>query len=261
MSKTEAIIFDLDNTLLWDERSIDEAFEAVCRSASAESGVDAMKLEQAVRLAAEELFASMEIYEWARQIEVTYLEALWGRFESELHPSLIKLKRLAPLYRQEAWTCGLRRAGVDDAELGRKLGDQFADERRNRPLVYADTFDVLNRLRGRYRLLLLTNGAPDLQQEKVDSIPGLAGCFEHIVISGTFGAGKPDPAIFKHAMGLLKLPAEQCLMVGDNPDTDIKGALEIGMPCAWINHKRRPASSGRRPTYEIGSLSALLDIV
>jgi len=264
MSATKAIIFDLDNTLLWDERSIDEAFQATCTYASKENAaIASAALEAAVREAALQLFESMEIYEWAHRIEVTYLEALWGRFEdSGGDAKLEKLAQLAPEYQREAWNRGLRQAGVSDPELARRLAVRFADERRKRPLVYDDTFEVIQRLADRgYKLLLLTNGAPDLQQEKVDSIPWLGGYFAHIVISGTFGAGKPAAAIFHHSLELLGISADEALMVGDNPDTDIKGANGIGMRSVWINRHRKAAPADNRPTYEIERLTELLDIV
>ncbi|ULL18216.1 HAD family hydrolase [Paenibacillus sp. H1-7] len=261
MSTTKAIIFDLDNTLLWDEKSIDEAFQAVCTFAADQTGAAPEQLETAVRDSASELFTSMEIYEWANMIEVTYLEALWGRFDSCGNPAFRKLQQLAPEYQTEAWYRGLLKTGTDDPELARTLALRFADERRRRPLIYDDTFAVLERLSGKFKLLLLTNGAPDLQQEKVDSIPGLADFFAHIVISGTFGAGKPAPAIFQHALKLLDVTAGEALMVGDNLDTDIRGANGVGMRNVWINHHRRTAPSGNRPSYEITRLTELLEIV
>lgn len=137
----------------------------------------------------------------------------------------------------------------------------FAKERRERPLVYDATFEVLQALRPKYQLLLLTNGAPDLQQEKVDSIPGLADYFDHILISGAFGRGKPDPSIFNHALKLLGVTAEETLMVGDNLDTDIKGALAVGMQNVWINHHQRTAPPHNLPSHEIAALRDLLAIV
>ncbi|MCZ8517393.1 HAD family hydrolase [Paenibacillus filicis] len=261
MSNIKAIIFDLDNTLLWDEKSINEAFQATCRMAADKASLQPAVLEKNVREAAQELFASMEIYEWANMIEVTYLEALWGRFNSGHHPAFHKLEQWAPVYQKESWTCGLQKTGIDDPAFGQRLAERFAEERRNHPLVYDDTFHVLDHLHKQYPLLLLTNGAPDLQQEKIDSILGLADYFDHIIISGTFGAGKPAPSIFQHAMELLGISPEEGMMVGDNLDTDIKGAGGIGMRSVWINHEGRTAPAGNLPTYEIGRLSELLDIL
>ncbi|MBA2944022.1 HAD family hydrolase [Paenibacillus sp. CGMCC 1.16610] len=261
MKPIKAIIFDLDNTLLWDERSIQEAFEATCEAAAASVNVNPSELEHAVRALSERLFEEMACYDYAKMIEVTHLEALWGRFDAKEHPAFLELGQLAPEYQKSAWTQGLLQLGVNDPELGATLALRFAKERRERPLVYEATFEVLKALRPKYQLLLLTNGAPDLQQEKVDSIPGLADYFDHILISGTFGRGKPDPSIFEHALKLLGVTAEEALMVGDNLDTDIKGALAIGMRNVWINHHQRTAPPHNLPSHEIAALVELLDIV
>ncbi|MDD9265890.1 HAD family hydrolase [Paenibacillus sp. GCM10023248] len=261
MEQVQAVIFDLDNTLLWDEKSIQEAFEDVCGRAAESTGVDPAALEHEVRAASERLFRQLPCYDYAKMIELTNLETLWGRFDSGGHPALLELRQLAPLYQNQAWTEGLLKLGIDDPALGKMLAARFAVQRRERPLVYEDTFEVLQALRPRYRLLLLTNGAPDLQQEKVDSIPGLAGYFDHVVISGTFGRGKPDPAIFEHALELLGLSAEEAVMVGDNLDTDISGALAAGIRSVWINHHQRMAPEHKRPAYEIRKLKELLDLL
>ncbi|GGI44413.1 putative uncharacterized hydrolase YsaA [Paenibacillus marchantiophytorum] len=261
MEPIKAIIFDLDNTLLWDEQSIQEAFQATCLLANERVGVDALTLENAVHEISEQLFAQMTCYEFAKMIEVTHLEALWGRFDASQHPTFRELEELAPLYQRNVWTQGLLQQGIDDPALGQELAGRFAQERRERPLVYEATFEVLDALHPNYKLLLLTNGAPDLQQEKVDSIPGLADYFDHILISGTFGQGKPAPAIFEHALKLLNVTSAEALMVGDNLNTDIIGALQTGVRSVWINHHQRIAPAHQNPTHEIASLRELLAIL
>ncbi|MGN7765286.1 HAD family hydrolase [Paenibacillus sp. 22594] len=261
MLNIKAIIFDLDNTLLWDDRSNNEAFQATCRVAAEKAPLQPNILEKHVRKAALKLFISMEIYEWANMIEVTYLEALWGRFDSDHYPAFRKLKQLAPVYQKESWTRGLQELGIDDPEMGQQLAERFIKERSNRHLIYEDTFRVLDALHNHYSLLLLTNGAPSLQQEKVDGIPGLADYFDQIIISGAFGAGKPHPSIFHQAMNLLGISSEEGIMVGDNLNTDIKGANSIGLRSVWINHEGRTVPADNRPTYEIQQLSELLSIL
>ena len=71
--------------------------------------------------------------------------------------------------------------------------------------MYDETFAVLDKLKGVYELLLLTNGDPSLQKEKLAGVPELAPYFNEIVISGAFGKGKPDASIFEHCLGLLNL--------------------------------------------------------
>ncbi|MBP1963162.1 HAD family hydrolase [Paenibacillus aceris] len=257
MHKKKALIFDLDNTLLWDEKSINESFQATCNQAANQFAIEAQVLENAVRTSAGLLFKSLDLYEWLHMIDVTDLEALWGQFHQGVHPNFRRIQELAPTYRRESWNLGLQMLGIDCPDIGAQLAEQFMKERRNRPFVYDDTFKVLDELHKRYELLLLTNGAPDIQQEKIDSIPGLADYFNHIVISGTFGTGKPDPAIFHHALDLLRLSPNEAVMIGDTLATDIKGAQTAGITNIWINHHLVHSPLNIRPTYEIRSLSEI----
>jgi putative hydrolase of the HAD superfamily len=186
---------------------------------------------------------------------------MWANFSEGEHENFRKLQQFAPVYRKEAWTRGLRALGVDDSALGAELAERFPAERRSRPLAYEETFEVLDELKGKYKLLLLTNGAPDLQKEKIAGFPELASYFDFIVISGEFGEGKPSPAIFRHAVELLGIDTAEGIMVGDKLTTDILGSGSIGMPNVWINAHGVTRTDEIVPRYEIRRLRDLLGIV
>lgn len=258
----KAVMFDLDDTLLWDERSVKEAFETTCEEAVRQyPQLSSEQLEQSVRQEARSLYESYETFPYTQQIGINPFEALWAHFASEEDENLRKLKQIAPLYRKEAWSRGLADAGVEDDLLAERLSERFMDERRKRPYLYDDTMEVLNQLRDRYTLLLLTNGAPDLQREKIDGIRELAPYFEHIVISGNFGEGKPSAAIFQHALDLLNVKKEEVIMVGDKLTTDILGANRAGIKNVWINRHQTARSDEIVPTYEISELKELLSLI
>lgn len=46
--------------------------------------------------------------------------------------------------------------------------------------------------------------------------------------------GKPDPAIYAHALAILGLAPERVLAVGDSLDTDIAGAHGVDLPACWV---------------------------
>jgi putative hydrolase of the HAD superfamily len=257
----KAVLFDLDDTLLWDERSVAEAFQATCALAASRYPIDPVQLEAAVREEAKRLFASYETYPFTRMIGINPFEGLWAKFDGGTLESFRLLERLAPDYRKHAWTLGLKAMGIEDEPLGEQLAERFPEERRKRPFVYDDTFPVLDALKHRYKLLLLTNGAPDLQQEKIAGIPSLAEYFDHIVISGAFGEGKPAASIFHYAMQLLDIEPEEGIMVGDKLTTDILGANTVGMPSVWINRHGIDRTGDIVPVHEIRQLSDLLEII
>jgi putative hydrolase of the HAD superfamily len=255
----KAVFFDLDDTLLWDQRSIKEAFVATCKLAEERYGVDSSNLEEAVRDAARELYASYETFSFTQMIGINPFEGLWGNFLDD-QDEFQKMKKIVPVYRKDAWTNGLKKMGIDDPEFGHELAEAFPQNRRKLPFVYEETFKVLDALKDDYRLLLLTNGSPDLQQTKLEITSELVPYFEKIVISGDYGRGKPDPGIFEHALSLMELNKDEAIMVGDNLMTDILGATRVGMKSVWINrhHKERNEVI---PTYEIKHLEELFPLL
>lgn len=252
-----AVLFDLDDTLLWDERSVEEAFEVTAEAGAAAAGVDAKELLNAVREEARSLYASYDTFAFTQMIGINPFEGLWANFTAGLQPEFRKLQELAPMYRKESWRRGLARVGVENESLAETLAERFASERRSRPYVYEETFDVLKELQGKVQLLLLTNGSPDLQQEKLDGVPELVPYFDHIVISGDFGKGKPDVSIFQHALELLGAKPGEAVMVGDKLTTDIKGGNAAGLHTVWINRVDRPKDPAIVPEFEIKHLSEL----
>ncbi|MCJ8012551.1 HAD family hydrolase [Paenibacillus sp. KQZ6P-2] len=256
-----AVFFDLDDTLLWDERSVKESFRATCDTAAAKTGIDPEALEAAVRREARALYESYDTYAFTAMIGINPFEALWGQFTVGEQPEFRLMAQIVPGYQKESWQRGLQALGIDDEELAQQLAEQFGAERRARPHVYEETFQVLKELKGRYKLLLLTNGCPGLQQEKLDSVPELAPYFDEIVISGSFGKGKPDKRIFEHALSRLNISPQDAVMVGDKLSTDIIGGLSAGLKTVWINRNDRSKHSNIEPDYEIKHLSELHGIL
>lgn len=255
----KAIIFDLDDTLLWDERSVGEAFQKTSAIAKEKYEVDPQLLEEKVRDHAQRLYATYDTYSFTKNIGINPCEGLWGEFDDE-GEFFQKLKKIAPEYQKDAWTNGLKELGIDDPAFGQQLAETFPKKRKESAFVYEETFEVLDELKGNYKLAILTNGAPSLQQTKLDITPELIPYFDHITISGQFGSGKPDPAIFTYVLQHLDVKADEALMVGDNLMTDILGASRIGIPSVWINHHDKEINDVK-PTYEIARLRDLLDLL
>ncbi|MBM7656267.1 HAD family hydrolase [Neobacillus cucumis] len=256
----KAIFFDLDDTLLWDQKSVKEAFVATCKVAEERYGINAEQLEEAVREAARELYSSYDFYSFTQMIGINPFEGLWGNFADENLEDFRKMKETVPSYRKDAWTAGLKKMGIDNLELGQELAERFPLERRKSPFVYEETFDTLNQLKGNYQLLLLTNGSPELQNTKLEITPELVPYFDQIVISGDFGRGKPDPSIFEHALSLMGLQKDEVIMVGDNLMTDVLGANRAGIKTVWINRHDKERNEVI-PTYEIKHLEELFSIL
>ncbi|WP_042224396.1 HAD family hydrolase [Oceanobacillus manasiensis] len=255
----KAILFDLDDTLLWDKRSVEVAFETTCKLVQEKYGINAQDFEKKVREIARQKYASFDTYSFTQMIGINPFEGLWAQFQDE-GEEFTKLRELAPDYQRSVWTKALLSFGVGDAAFGSMLAKAFPEARRKNPFVFEQTFEVLDKLYPHYTLLLLTNGSPDLQHTKLTLTPELDPYFNHIVVSGAFGKGKPDKAIFEHALELLSVNREEAIMVGDNLKTDILGASRAGIQSIWINHHGKKPTDVQ-PTFEISNLGELVLLI
>ncbi|WP_064093294.1 HAD family hydrolase [Rossellomorea aquimaris] len=256
----KGIFFDLDDTLLWDSRSIAEAFQSTCLYASEKVDLDPEQLEINVRIRARELYSSYETYKFTKMIGINPFEGLWGDFDDDHHEQFSKLKELVPSYREEAWTQGLTSIGINDRQLGKELAEYFRKERKKRPYVYEDTFYILDALKDKYDLMLLTNGSPQLQNTKLGITPELQPYFKEIIISGKVGRGKPETEMFQQALESISLQNDEVIMVGDNLMTDILGASRMGIKTVWVNRENKKLDKVI-PDYEISQLRELLPLI
>lgn len=232
-----ALIFDLDETIMPDNPSAEAAAIAAAEIAARSHGIDADALAASLFKSARSVWRDSEFSPHARALGASSWEALWGDF-SYPDPRLEPLARWLPQYRLRAWSLALQHHAIDDESLALELADAFRRERRARHLVYPEALAVLDDLAGDYRLALLTNGSPDVQNEKIDGAR-LRHRFDPIVISGEVGAGKPEPAAFRHILKLMALEPAQTAMIGDSFRRDIVGAAEIGMFTIWLNRFRK----------------------
>ncbi|KIL78097.1 HAD family hydrolase [Bacillus badius] len=254
----KAVFFDLDDTLLNDRKSIQTAFDVTCGDLEQKYGIGQAEIEASVREAAREQYQQYSFYPVTLHLGINPFEGLWGDFGDVHHWQLRQMGKDISDYQLKTWEKGLAAVGIQGAADWAK--ERFREVRRRSPFLYEDTIAVLDQLKENgCRLLLLTNGAPSLQLEKLTMTPELVPYFEHIVISGNFGFGKPDPSIFAHALKLMDVRAEEAIMIGDNLGTDILGATRLGMESILIDHGDGRKVDGATPTYVVRTLSEVAD--
>ena len=254
-----SILFDLDDTLVVEEASADAAFLATCERVHEKHGIDPEGLHQSVRYHARELWRASATITYCRAIGISSWEGLWARFLGD-DPNLKKLHAWAPTYRCEAWFRALTDHGINDLSFAKRLSDVFPSERREQHVVFSDVADSLTNLREVYRLALVTNGAPDLQREKIQGA-NLACFFDAILISGEVGIGKPDCRIFKLALDALAASPSEAVMIGDSLTRDILGAQRAGLKGIWLNRSRSKTISQVTPDFQIANLSQIHELL
>ena len=257
-STVKTILFDLDETLILEKPVALRALEQTGQRAKAEAGVHPSELRDRVLERAGELWRSTPAIDYCRRVGISSWEGLWCEFAGE-NENLVWLRGWSPTYRFEAWSRALGDMGVDDERLAQTLADDFVETRRGMYEYFPETIEILNELKGAVRLVLVTNGAADLQRLKLET-SGLAGYFDEVLVSGDVGFAKPHSRFFKHALRLANTGPEETLMVGDNLNKDIAGAQEAGIRGIWVNRKgKKPGDV--QPFTEIRNLLALRDFV
>ncbi len=107
------------------------------------------------------------------------------------------------------------------------------------------------------RLGLVTNGPAEVQRAKIELL-GVEQYVDFVVVSGEFGAAKPDPSIFEHALDRGGARADQTLFVGDSAEFDIAGAYRVGIRSVWVNRTGRPWDDPAfTPDHEVQTLTQL----
>jgi YjjG family noncanonical pyrimidine nucleotidase len=109
----------------------------------------------------------------------------------------------------------------------------------------------------RYRLALLTNGLSHVQRTRLTNST-IGRHFSVLVISEEIGAAKPAAAFFEHALQLMGEPAPgRTLMIGDNCNSDITGAVKHGAQACWFNPARLPRPADPLIQFEVTRLEEL----
>lgn len=229
----EAILFDLDDTLVVDEAVSREALASTGAKAVAESGAEATRFAADVHRIGSTLWREGPCHPYTKSIGISFHECLWGRFEGDT-PELTALRTWSHTYRVEVFSAALRSQEKADEDLAERLSGHFASERRRLQRLMPDALETLVRLKSTRKIALLTNGAPDLQREKI-AASGLGPLFDAIAVSGERGVGKPKPEIFHMLLSEIGVSAENAVMVGNSLERDIAGALNAKLAAAiWI---------------------------
>jgi len=142
--------------------------------------------------------------------------------------------------------------------LARHLGKTYVDHLSRRGDRLPGCRPVLQELRKRFRLGVVTNGLDRVQRSRL-AVSGLAPFFEVVVTSQGAGYAKPDPRILQVALDAMGLTPRQALYVGDDPPTDGGAAAAAGVPFCWVDGGR--PTTGRRPRRRVESLRELAELL
>ena len=148
---------------------------------------------------------------------------------------------------------------LGDEKLSKQLSQEYLEILPNKKALFPDTVEVLEYLKKKqYKMHLITNGFEVVQWRKLDNAQ-IGHYFTNVITSEAALCLKPQKEIFDHAIGKAGCCYQEGLMLGDNLDADILGAMNAGMDTVFVNHIREETEL--KPTYTIYHLKELKDIL
>ena len=203
----EHIFFDLDHTL-WDfEKNSALTFQEILTSSNILIDID-------------------DFLQTYVPINLKY----WKRYrEEKILKKELKYIRLKETFDQLQYS-------VDDQTID-YLSDQYILKLPDYNHLFEGTIEILEYLKDQYKLHIITNGFEEVQNKKMRK-SGILHFFDHIITSESVGVKKPNPKVFKHALDMAKTSASSSVMIGDNLEADIYGAINCGMKAIHFNSEK-----------------------
>lgn len=140
--------------------------------------------------------------------------------------------------KMERFRLPLTEAGADNAtatSLSEALDPEYLRLLASTGLTLPGAHRLLKRLREmKIHIGILSNGFTEVQHDKLrnSKLDRLVDC---VVLSDEIGINKPDRRLFDYALQKSGASAASSLMIGDNPDTDIAGAINAGWKALLFN--------------------------
>ena len=203
------VFFDLDHTL-WDfEKNSALTFEKIL-------------YEQSVSVDLEQFLT----------IYVPVNLAFWKLYRDE------KIGKEELRYQRLKTTFDELQYPIEDEKIDRLAIDYIA-HLSNYNHLFPNTMDILEYLKPKYNLHVITNGFQEIQEKKMRN-SGILNYFKHVVNSEMAGVKKPNPYIFQMALTRAGVHPECAIMVGDNLEADILGAQAVGFHTLHFNAHNEP---------------------
>ncbi|SFB19553.1 putative hydrolase of the HAD superfamily [Flavobacterium swingsii] len=203
-NRIKHIFFDLDHTL-WDfDKNSELAFERILNNYFPN-----IKVEDFVKIYAPINQVCWKLYQ---KDKITHQELRYKR-----------LKDTFDILKQE----------ITDEQID-VISEEYIEFLPDFNHLFDDAIEVLDFLKGKYQLHIITNGFAEVQYKKMSN-SNINHYFETITNSELAGAKKPNPIIFEHALSLANAHKKESVMIGDCLDADINGALDFGMEAIFFN--------------------------
>ncbi len=207
-------------------------------------------------IALQELFEELQLGRFFESLEdftIPYWTAnieLWGQYSrGEIERDYLMVERFRrPLSKGN----GL----IPTREYCLEASDRFLELNSVKSGLVEGARELLDYLQPRYRMHLCSNGFHEVQYKKLNA-SDTRRYFQHVILSEDAGVNKPHPDFFEYALRQTGARRETTLMIGDNFNTDIKGALSADITPLYFNRWRDPDEHPEVPV----TVDRLTDII
>ena len=127
--------------------------------------------------------------------------------------------------------------------------------------LYPDVIPTLNKLLSMNLNLGIVSDAPSREAWMRLYTLDLHNFFDDVVTFNDTGVYKPAKEPFIKISEKLNANLEECMMVGEWPERDIKGAGQLGMKTAFAKYGSTEDIIDSGADYDLDSLSEIIDII
>lgn len=179
---------------------------------------------------------------------------LWKLYHhGEIEKDFLIIERYAHLLREVGYA-------DENNTLASKMNEYYLDILARQTQLVPHAVELLDYLHTKgYNLYIISNGFIEVQHRKLESA-GIARYFDRIVLSDEIGVNKPDRRLFDYALQVTDSRAEDTLIVGDNYDADILGAMHAGWGQIYFDRNHR-GYTAEVPQHTVHSLLEVTQIL
>ena len=205
MNNIKHIFFDLDHTLWHFEKNSSLTFKFLLNKYNINVGLQSF----------------LKIY-----MPINF--SLWNLYrDDKITKEYLRHNRLKSTF--EKLNINIKPSVIDN------ISDDYVKHLPDNNFLLNDTITVLDYLFKKYILHIITNGFTEVQNTKIIN-SNLKKYFTCIIDSETVGVKKPHSKIFQYAYDISKATNKnQCLMIGDNYEADVMGAINNGFKAIHLN--------------------------
>lgn len=221
------VFFDLDHTL-WDfDKNSALTFDKIFKKHQVDVSLDTF----------------LEVYE---PINLNY----WKRYrDDQIDKIELRYGRLRDAFNEMSY-------GVDDT-LIHNLSVDYMEFLSSFSHLFEGTLELLQYLQPKYQLHIITNGFEEAQRKKMNASE-ITSYFKTITNAENAGVKKPNPIIFDFALNLAQAHPKESIMIGDNYEADILGALNVGYDAIFFNYRNDQIESHIKQVKHLSQLKQYL---